>query len=79
MDNLLSIPNKKQKHPLKSMKMGVFKISGDISKVTEFQKRLPMSSLPPGETAQRNSMGHISKNGCSFAMKGKLVTLTQVK
>ena len=24
MDNLLSIPNKKQKHPLKSMKMGVF-------------------------------------------------------
>ena len=78
MDNLLSIPNKKQKHPLKSMKIGVFKISGDISEVTEFQKRLPMSSLPPGEIAQRNSMGHISKNGCTFAVKGKLVTLTHL-
>ena len=54
------------------------KISGDISEVTEFQKRLPMSSLPPGEIAQRNSMGHISKNGCTFAVKGKLVTRTNL-
>ena len=38
-----------------------------MSEVTEFKKRPPISSLPPGETAQRNSRGHISKNGCVFS------------
>lgn len=55
-------------HPLKKMTLGVFRISGNASRVQEFQNTLPRLSYHPGEVTLKNNMGRISKNGVSFAI-----------
>ena len=78
VDKLLQLPGKQQTHPLTSMKMGVFRVSGNTSRVREYQKTLPKLSSLPGEIQLRNNIGHISKNGCSFVVKDKLLTLSHL-
>ena len=75
--DLLSLPHKK-KHPLTTMKMGVFRLSGNTCRIREFQDGLPKSSMLPGEVAHSNSTGHISRDGCVFVVKGKHLQLTHL-
>ncbi|XP_045167144.1 uncharacterized protein LOC123530436 [Mercenaria mercenaria] len=77
MENLLTSPRKKN-HPLVSMKMGVFRISGNILFVQDYQKSLQKSSWRLGDGQRKISMGHISKNGCVFVVKNKLIQLNHL-
>ncbi|XP_033759551.1 uncharacterized protein LOC117341798 [Pecten maximus] len=67
-----------RQHPLQKMRLGVFLLSGNNSLVEEFHHRLPVWSSIPGKTQRRNSMGVISKNGCSFAYRDKMIHLNQL-
>ncbi|MCG8045740.1 MAG: hypothetical protein JAY75_18865 [Candidatus Thiodiazotropha taylori] len=78
VDNLLYLPRKNKTHRLTSMRMVAFRLSGNISRVQEYQQRLPKSSLHPGETVQLSSMGRISKNGCTFVVNNRLMLLTHL-
>ena len=48
-------------------------LSGIRSNNNAFRGKLPNSYLPHGETAPRNNMGRISRDGCHFASAGKLI------
>ena len=80
MNNLLYLPQKPlSKHQLVKMNLGVFRISGKSSKVMDYQMTLPMSSFHHGKDQHGNSIGHISKSGCCFVLKEKLIYLRQLK
>lgn len=64
-----------RQHPLRKMRLGVFQVSGQPSLVKAYQTILPNSSQILGGQAHTNSMGHISRSGCVFATKGKLIHL----
>ena len=68
----LTLPYKEQIHPLKKMRLGVFKVSGKLYLCKEFSQTLSTSFYHRGDFPQRNSMGHISKDGCSFVIENKL-------
>ncbi|MEW8544652.1 MAG: hypothetical protein AB2693_14070 [Candidatus Thiodiazotropha sp.] len=65
-------------HPLKKMTLGVFRISGNPSRVQEFQNTLPQLFYHPGEVTLKNNMGRISKNGVSFAIGKKLISFNHL-
>lgn len=67
-------PTQRDKHhPLSTMRLGVFPVSGQHSKGKVFRQTLPPSSQHLGDTGHRNNMGVISRGGCNFASKGKLI------
>lgn len=68
-----------QKHPLVKMTLAVFRLSGQFCKVMDFQKTLQKSSCPHGEDLHKNSIGHISENGCHFVVKNRLIYLKPLK
>lgn len=77
--NLLLMPGKPQKrHPLRKMRLGVFRVSGNLSKVEDNQMKLKPFCYLPGENQLKNSIGRISKNGCHFVIKEKLIFLKQL-
>lgn len=74
-DRILHLPGTQKKHRLTTMRMGAFRLSGNASLVQEFQNKLQTSSCNRGDQAQQNSMGLISKDGCSFVVRHKLIKL----
>lgn len=78
VDHLLYLVKQKKAHRLTTMRMGVFRLSGNISRVREYQGKLPKSSWHPGDQALQNSTGRISKDGCTFVVNKKLMSLTHL-
>ncbi len=73
---LLQHPVTKQLHPLhQTLHLLVCPVSGIPSHVTSFQQKLPTSSCNLGDQALRNSMKHTLRNGWTFVVKGKLLTI----
>ena len=56
----------------------VMQLSGIPSAVRAFRQRLPTFSFSHGGPAQSFNMGHISKDGCFFVAKGKLIHFTHL-
>ncbi|VDI77994.1 Hypothetical predicted protein [Mytilus galloprovincialis] len=75
VQNILQNPKTSQNHQLKNMRLGVFMVSGKNCVKEAFQKTLPISSLDHGEKVHKNNMGHISKSGCFFVTKKRLINL----
>lgn len=75
VEDILYLPRRNKTHPLTSMRMGAFRISGNSSQVQDFQKMLPASLWRHGDIPPNNSMGHITKNGCVFVVKNRLIKL----
>lgn len=65
--------DEKRKHTIKTMRLAAFRLSGNNSKVKEFQNTLLTYSCDRGEIQQANNMGVISTDGCYFQVKGKLI------
>lgn len=76
VENILTNPKSNQKHhKLQKMRLAVFKISGQKCVREGYQKKLQTLSSTPGDLVQRDNMGHISKSGCFFVTKNKLINL----
>ena len=74
--NLLYQPqNPTKEHHLVKLRLAVFRISGKSCKIMDYQRNLPKSSLHLGNQLLDNNIGHISKDGCYFAVNGKLIHL----
>lgn len=74
VSQILSIKGReKSVHPLKTMTLGVFRISGNASKIQVYQSTLSPLSYHHGETILKNNMGRITKNGVSFVIGQKLI------
>lgn len=68
--NLLTLPNEPQRnHPLKKMRLGAFRVSGNPLKVEAYQKTLKPFYCLHGENPLKNNIGHILRNGCHFVIK----------
>lgn len=76
--HLLTQPNTQMTHPLNKMSLGVFKVSGKKCATRVFHRSLPESLCRPGDRVHRNNMGHISRSGCDFVVKGKLLHLNHL-
>lgn len=74
--NLLSLPHQGQEHPLgKKLTLLACQVSGKISKVEDFLKHQQKYLCPRGKIPRKNSMVHLSTNGLSTVVKGKLIKL----
>ncbi|VDI82133.1 Hypothetical predicted protein [Mytilus galloprovincialis] len=62
-------------HHIVKLKLAVFRISGNCSKVMDYQKKLPTLLHHRGNQLPNNNIGHIAKDGCHFAVKGKSIYL----
>lgn len=72
----LVMPSDRTKvHPIQKLKLGVFLLSGKVSKVNSYQMRLSTSYYNRGDNQQLNNMGRISENGCHFVIGRKLISL----
>ena len=67
-DRILYLPGLERKHRLTSMRMGAFRLSGNVSSVQVYQTTLPTSSCSLWEMPQKSSIGLISKDGGTFAV-----------
>ena len=77
--HLLTLPGDPLKrHPLRRMRLGVFRLSGKPSKVEVYQRKLSPYCFHHGETQQKSNIGHISKNRCHFVTNEKLIFLKQM-
>ena len=65
-------------HPLKKLRLIGCLLSGDRYRTEAFRRPLPPSYCNPGGSPLRSSMGLISRNGCHFAIKGKLILCNHV-
>ena len=66
-------------HPLRrKLTMLACLLSGNPSKIKEFQRQLLSSSWPPGEMAQRNNTVPTLQSGKSFVIRGKSVTFSHL-
>lgn len=74
-DKILFLPGTRKKHRLTTMRLGVFRLSGNVSSVRNYQKTLQTSSCNPGDLQRQNNMGVISKDGCNFVTENKLIKL----
>lgn len=77
-DNLLMQPNSRKSHPMRKVSLGVFRVSGKKYATKAFHQSLPTLFCPPGDLARRNSMGHISRSGCDFVVKGQLLHMNHM-
>ena len=73
----LSSPHKKI-HPLKKMRLGIFKVSGNPLLVEACRENLQISSSLLGEIQPKNNIGRISRNGCYVVSKGTLINLIPI-
>ena len=78
--DLLSLSHSPQTlHPLRrKLTMLACLLSGNPSRVEEFQRQLLNSSWPPGGMEQRNNTVPTLPSGKSFVIKGKLVTFNHL-
>lgn len=77
--DLVTLPGNTMVHPLlKRLHLTVFRISGKVCKQKAYQQMLSTSFCSHGKVIQKSSMGVISKNGCVFAMNGKLIPFHQM-
>lgn len=66
-------------HPLgRKLILTAMMLSGDPSKTEAFHQKLPSFCFSHGEKAQNYSMGHISRDGCQFVSRGKLILFTHL-
>ena len=76
---LLTIPYSDKTHPLTNqIRLMACRISGQITKTKEFQKKQPKSYLHLGEEVQRNSMHITSVDGFVSVTKGRLIRFVQL-
>ena len=68
--------NPGKKHSLTKMHLAAFQISGNTSLVQDYRQKLPTLSWHHGDRPLRNNITHISRSGCTFAVRNKLITLT---
>lgn len=79
MKFLLMLPQDLQRqHPLHKMRLGVFRLSGNLSRVLAYQKKQPTLSWNPGDHQQQSSIGAISKNGCDFQVNSVSIHLSHL-
>lgn len=73
--NCLTLPQDPyRKHPRAAMlRLTAMVLSGDLSKVKAFRQKLQPFYLGHGEIQQNYNIGRISRNGCHFVSKGKLI------
>ena len=73
-NNTLTIPGTCKVHPLSNkLQLMACRMSGSRSKAEEFQLKLQTSSWRLGDVQLRNSIPHISTNGFSTVIKGRLI------
>lgn len=73
-NNTLTIPGTCKVHPLSNkLQLMACRISGSRSKAEEFRLKLQTSSWHLGDVQLRNSIPHISTNGFSTVIKGRLI------
>lgn len=79
-EDSLTLPSDKSKiHPLlQKLHLTAFKLSGNRSKVEDYQMTLLKSSCNHGMNLRGNNIGVISKNGCVFALRDKLIPCHQL-
>ena len=79
-EDLLSLSYSPQTlHPLRrKLTMLACLLSGNPSKIKEFQRQLLSSSWPPGEMAQRNNRVPTLQSGKGFVIRGKSVTFSHL-
>ena len=65
-------------HPLKTMTLGVIRISGNASSVQVYQSTLSPLSCHHGGEILKNNMGRISKNGVSFVIGQRLINFNHL-
>ena len=75
VETILTLPSENVHHPLRKMVLGVFRISGRKSVAAAYQRTMPMLSSIPGDHLPANSMGRISRNGCHFVVRNRLISL----
>ena len=74
-DQILFLPGTQRKHRLTTMRMGAFRLSGNAWSVQNYQKQLQTSSCSRGDQQLQNNMGVISRDGCIFVTKDRLIKL----
>ena len=67
-----------RQHPLRKMRLGAFRLSGMPWHVQAYMDKQQILSLIPGGHLQQNSIGVISKSGCSFQIQDKLIHSTHL-
>ncbi|XP_071145224.1 uncharacterized protein [Mytilus edulis] len=78
--NSLFLPQDlKRIHPISNLRLGAFILSGKAWKIKDFQHSLPTSFYNLGGNPQENNMGLISKDGCVFQIKDKLIHLIHLQ
>ena len=79
-EDLLSLSHSPQTlHPLgRKLTLLACLLSGNPSRIEEFQRRLLSSSWPPGETEQRNSTVPTLQSGKSSVIRGRSVTFNHL-
>ena len=65
-------------HPLTKMTLGVFRISGNTSRVQVYQSTLSPLSYHHGEIQLKNNMGRISRNGVTFVIGQRLINFSHM-
>lgn len=77
---LLTLPSDKTKsHPLlQKLHLTAFRLSGNPSKTRDYQRMLSKLSCNHGVIQLKNNIGVISKSGCVFAMRDKLIPCHQL-
>ena len=77
---LLTLQSDKSKiYPLlQKLHLTAFKLSGNRSKVEDYQMTLLKSSCNHGMNLRGSNIGVISKNGCVFALRDKLIPCHQL-
>ena len=63
----------KLRHPLTSLRLGAFLVSGDSSRVESFRKTLPDSCWVHGGLGCKLNMGTISGSGCYFVTRNRSI------
>ena len=72
VDHLLYLPKQGKVHNLTSMRMVVFRLSGNNSHVQEYQQKLQPSFVHHGDQVLQNNMGHISKKWVHFCSEQQI-------
>ena len=79
-DSLLFFPHSNAVHPLsRQLQLMACKVSGSPSSRELFQAKLLTSSCSLGQLVPKNNMPHISRNGMTFALNGKLIHTSTFK
>ncbi|XP_062572587.1 uncharacterized protein LOC134234524 [Saccostrea cucullata] len=78
-ETLLKLPkDPKRRHPLTKMKIAAFSLSGNACSVENYQEKLSILSADHGGNPQKDNIGVISKSGCSFVVKNRVIHLKQM-